>query len=85
MAKAYNEIHGFDYTDTSSLVANIHSIRLPLAIAAPHELKVHHLDVSAAYLNGELDTVIYMEQLDDFKKSAANKVCKLKKAIYGLK
>lgn len=44
------------------------------------------MDVKTAFLNGELEEEIYMEQLDGFVISGQeNKVCKLIKSLYGLK
>ena len=40
------------------------------------------MDVTTAFLNGELKEDIYMKQPEGY---AANLVCKLKKSIYGLK
>ena len=39
-----------------------------LVVAAAHNLDVCHLDVKSAYLNGELDEEIYMEQTPGFVK-----------------
>ena len=44
------------------------------------------MDVKTAFLNGNLDEDIYMEQPEGFgKKGNEHLVCKLKKSIYGLK
>ena len=44
------------------------------------------MDVKTAFLNGELDEEIYMEQLFGLIQNGQKcKVCKLKKSIYGLK
>ena len=44
------------------------------------------MDVKTAFLNGELDEEIYMDQPISFvTKGQENKVCKLKRSIYGLK
>jgi hypothetical protein len=42
--------------------------------------------VTTAFLNGDLDEDVYMHQPQGFvKEDEENKVCKLKKVIYGLK
>ncbi|CAI7804092.1 unnamed protein product [Closterium sp. NIES-53] len=45
---------------------------------------VKHMDITTAFLNGVLLEEIYMAQPDDYE-DGTNWVCKLKKAIYGLK
>jgi hypothetical protein len=44
------------------------------------------MDIKTAFLYGKLDEEIYTEQPEDFaKREQENQVCRLKKAIYGLK
>jgi hypothetical protein len=44
------------------------------------------MDVTTAFLNGDLKEDVYMRQPDDFAiKGKENYVCKLNKALYGLK
>ena len=62
------------------------SIRLLLTIIARLDLELHQMDVKTAFLNGELNEDIYMEQPIGFVvKGQEKKVCKLKRLIYGLK
>ena len=61
-------------------------VRLVLAIVANLNLKLYQMDVKTAFLNGELDEEIYMDQPIGFvTKGQKHKVCKLKRSIYGLK
>ena len=49
-------------------------------------LELEQLDVKTAFLHGDLDEEIFMDQLEGFKvKGKENMVCKLKESIYGLK
>ena len=62
------------------------SICLILAIVAQLDLELYQMDVKTTYLNGEVDEEIYMEQLISFiVKGQEDKVCKLRRSLYGLK
>ena len=62
------------------------SIRTLLSIVAMHDLELEQLDVKTAFLHGELEEDIYMEQPEGFVIPEKEKlVCKLKKSLYGLK
>jgi hypothetical protein len=37
-----------------------------LSLAASYDLIIHQMDVKTAFLNGELEDEIYMDQLDGF-------------------
>jgi hypothetical protein len=85
MAKGFTQ-NGEDFFDTYSLVARITTIRVLLALATSHGLHIHQMDVMTAFLYGELDEEIYMEQTDGYKiPGQENKVCRLIKSLYGLK
>ncbi|GJX73513.1 retrovirus-related pol polyprotein from transposon TNT 1-94 [Tanacetum coccineum] len=75
-----------DYFDTYSPVTRITSIRMVLAIAALRNLEVHQMDVKTAFLNGDLEEEIYMNQPEGFiAPGQESKVCRLVKSLYGLK
>ncbi len=61
------------------------TIRTTFAIAAAEDLELRSVDISAAFTNGDLDEYIYMRQPDGFHEGGPNRVCKLKKSLYGLK
>ena len=57
-----------------------------ITIAAIHNLEIHQMDVKTAFLNGDLDEEIYMEQPEGFiVPGQEKKVCRLVKSLYGLK
>lgn len=66
VAKGYRQKEGLDFFDTYSRVTRITSIRILIAIAAIHNLEIHQMDVKTAFLNGELEEKIYMEQPEEF-------------------
>lgn len=86
VAKGCSQKFGIDYNETFSPVVRYSSLRLILACAVEYGLYVHQMDVTTAYLNGNLSEDIYMAQPELFVDvKNPNKVCKLNKTIYGLK
>ena len=86
VAKGYTQIEGIDFQETFSPVARYEAIRFLLAHAALEDWEIEAMDIKMAFLDSELDEEIYMEQPEGFvKRGEENKVCRLKKAIYGLK
>jgi len=86
VAKGYSQVEGLDFTETFAPVAKFSSIRILLSLAAANDWECHHMDVKTAFLNGDLEEEIYMEQPEGFVKAREEHlVCKLQKTIYGLK
>ena len=86
VAKGYRQRENVDFFDTYSPITRITSIRVLIALASIHNLIVHQMDVKTAFLNGELEEEIYMDQPEGFiVQGQENKVCKLDKSLYGLK
>jgi hypothetical protein len=84
VAKGFRQKYGVDYTDTFAPVIRTSSIRFLLSHALNKDMHIHHVDVKTAYLNSDLDETIFMQQPYMFE-TGEGKVCKLEKAIYGLK
>ena len=79
-------MEGVDYTEVFSPVVKHTSIRILLALAAHFDWELHQLDVKTAFLHGDLEETIYMVQPKGFEKAGEEqKVCLLKKSLYGLK
>ena len=86
VAKGFKQKAELDFLDTFSPVTRITSIRLLIAIVAIFDLKIHQMDVKTAFLNGNLEGEIYMDQPEGFvEPGQESKVCKLTKSLYGLK
>ena len=57
-----------------------------MALVAHFNLELHQMDVKTAFLNGDINEIIYMMQPENFVLGdSKHMVCKLKKSIYGLK
>ena len=61
------------------------SIKLLLSIVSKLNLELKQIDFDTAFLNAQVEEDIYMKQPDGFHVGAPDVVCKLNKAIYGLK
>lgn len=86
VAKGYSQIPGVNYNDVFSPVVKHSSIRTFLSVVASHDLELEQLDVKTAFLHGELEEDIYMDQPEGFTVPGKEKyVCKLKRSLYGLK
>jgi hypothetical protein len=86
VAKGFTQKYGIDYTETFSPVVRTSTLRMLMAIATELDLDIHHLDFSTAFLNGELKETVYMQQPEHFVvPGREDKVCLLKRSIYGLK
>nr|GEX15242.1 zinc finger, CCHC-type [Tanacetum cinerariifolium] len=57
---------GIDYFDTYAPVARISTKRLLIVLASIYNLIIHQMDVKTAFLNGELDEVVYRNQPHGF-------------------
>jgi hypothetical protein len=86
VAKGFTQIEGIDFQETFSPVARYEAIRFLLTHTALEDWELEVMDIKTAFLYGELNEEIYMEQPEGFaKRGQENQVCRLKKAIYGLK
>ena len=86
VARGFEQVEGLECTETFAPVFKFTTIRLLLALVAHFDLELHQMDVVTAFLNGDLEEEIYMEQPDGcIDKAKPDSVCKLLKAIYGPK
>ena len=77
---------GVDFEEIFAPVVKMSSIRVVLGLFASLDLEIEQLDVKIAFLHGDLQEEIYMQQPEGFKgKGKEDYVCKLKKSLYGLK
>lgn len=86
VARGFSQQYGLDYEETFSPVAKMVTVRTIVSLAAYKGWNLWQLDVKNAFLYGELDCDIFMEQPQGFVyKEFPNYACRLKKALYGLK
>ena len=78
------------HEETFSLVAKMATVRAAIAVAASRGWVMHQMDVKNAFLHGDLQEEVYVEQPPGYVDLghldyARDYVCKLCKALYGLK
>lgn len=81
VAKGFHQRISHDYNETFSPVTE----RIILTLVISNNCSLQQLDVNNAFLNGVLEKEVYIQQPSGFEKSDKQLVCKLNKAIYGLK
>ncbi len=88
VVRGYTDRNYYDRTETYAPVSRITDVRFLLAIANKFKLEIHQLDIKTAFLNGDLEKPVFMEVPEGYENRAEMKtkyVCKLEKALYGLK
>jgi hypothetical protein len=86
VAQGYTQVEGLDFGETYALVARLEAIRILLAYACAHNIKLYQMDIKSVFLNGYINEEVYVEQPSSFKDDKKpNHVYKLKKVLYGLK
>lgn len=81
MAKGFTQVEGIDYNEIFSVGLILCSIRILMTIINKFNLELKQMDVNTAFLHGDLEVTIYMEEPkgiveDEFK------VRILKKSLY---
>ncbi|GJV02855.1 retrotransposon protein, putative, ty1-copia subclass [Tanacetum coccineum] len=83
VARGFTQRAGIDYNEVFSVVVQHRSIRVILALTTCKDYELEQLDVKTTFLHGNIKEVIYMRQPPGYEQG--NKVCLLKKSLYGLK
>ena len=87
VAKGYSQRPGIDFDEVFAPTTRWAALRIILANGALEGAYIESVDISNAYLNGVLDnsTEVYMKQPEGYHQGDQNRVCRLKKGLYGLK
>jgi hypothetical protein len=85
VAKCFNQRPGLDYTKTFDPTAKLATLRTVLAMCALEDYEADTMDISNAFLNGDLTQDVYMHQPEGFEQGEGNMVLKLNRSLYGLK
>nr|GEY06014.1 hypothetical protein [Tanacetum cinerariifolium] len=86
VTKGYRQEAGIDFEKSFAPVARLEAIRLFIANAASQNMIIFQMDVKTAFLNGELNEVVYVSQPEGFvDPEHPMHVYRLNKSLYGLK
>lgn len=88
VAQGFTQRLRVDFTETTSPVVALTSLRALLAIAAKWDMDIKQLNANSTFLYGDLKKEIYLEQPKGFRIEDTNGeklMCRLQKAIYKLK
>ena len=86
VAQGYSQKPGLDYDETFCPVVRFESLRMLIALSVQNDLTMHQMDITSAFLNGDLKEEVYMRQPEGFVvKGKEHLVCKLNRSLYGLK
>ena len=86
VALGFSQKEGINYEETFALVSRYTSIRSVLALVVVMKWKIHQMDVKTSFLNGVVEEEVYVEQPLGFEThDKKSHVCRLKKALFGLK
>ena len=86
VAKGFLQRKGIDYQEVFAPVAHLPALRTVLACAVARGYAIHHLDVSAAFLNAPITEEVYIELPEGIANVDADGrplVGRLRKALYG--
>ena len=61
VAKGFSQVEGLDFGETFALVARLEAIRILLAYASHHEMKLYQMDVKSVFLNGFINELVYVD------------------------
>ena len=82
VVKGFQQKKGVDFDEIFAPVVKMTYIRTVLSIAANMDLEIEQLDVKTAFLHGELEEEIYMQQPEGFEeKGKENRVCLFRKSL----
>ena len=85
VAQGFSQISGTDYSETFAPVAHFGTIRTLLAIGVQRGMNIQQMEVTTAFLNGNLKEDLFMAQPSGLSRKEARPLCRLKKSLYGRK
>ena len=67
VVKGFSQVEGLNFGETFTPVVRLEAIRILLAYASHHEMKLYQMDVKSAFLNGFINELVYVDQPPGFE------------------
>jgi hypothetical protein len=62
LAQGYTQVEGLDFGETYALVTRLEAIRILLAYACAHDIKLYQMDIKSISLNGYISDLVFFER-----------------------
>lgn len=86
VTRGFQQTAGVDFFDTFSPVIKPTTLRVMFSITITKQRSIQQVDINNAFLHGSLKETVFIDQPEGFQDSSKpGLVCKLHKAVYGLK
>ena len=85
VAKGFRQQEGVDFDEVFAPVSKYSTLRALLSLAAAKDLQLQQLDIKTAFLNGELEEDVFVQQAPGYAEGGRNTICHLHRALYGLR
>ena len=83
VVRGFEQRNGIDLEETFATVVKVTTFKVLFALVAIHDWELHQMDVKGAFLYGDIGEEVYVQQPEGF--DLGNGVCRLQKALYGLR
>jgi hypothetical protein len=84
VVRGFEQVEGSNFNETFASVVKPMSYKALFAIAAAMDYEIEQMDVKTAFLYGDIDEEVYVEQPTGYD-NGKDDVCILDKGLYGLK
>eukprot|EP00877_Chromochloris_zofingiensis_P010252 jgi/Chrzof1/5480/Cz16g04260.t1 len=85
VAQGFWQQEGVDYDEVFAPVSKYATFRTLMAKAAEEDMELHKLDVKTAFLQGNLEEDVWIQQPRGYEEGSSELACHLHKPLYGLK